>query len=97
MPVKITKVAATPEGFAAGDWEGWKAGTDLNDPTKSLPVDYEVRGTLLEDVRVGEPVQVARTERNGVPMPGFFITSNVVKTTKNRFITQNSVYLVELL
>ena len=58
----------------------------------SLPLDYEIEGELIGSIVVGSPVAVARDTRNGVKMPGQFITSTVTEVTETSFHTRNSVY-----
>jgi hypothetical protein len=62
----------------------------------SLPVDYWVEGTLINDIREGEPIQMHRKIRNGIKMEGIFQTSPVI-TIKNGTVavTLNSQYVIE--
>lgn len=61
----------------------------------SLPVDYTIEGYLLSDIKVGERVIVDRRKRNGMEIGGLFSSSYVVSLNKDRFTTQNSVYLIK--
>jgi len=96
MKVKITKLLASREAaLPPGNWETFKAGAD--NPGVSMPVDYTIEGTLVNDIEIGEPVRVLRTKRNGIVVSGFFETSPVTKIGMEGFTTQNSVYRLELL
>ena len=90
---RITKLSesANPE-IKAGDSRTWKYGVEN---TESLPVDYYIEGWLLNSITVGQCVKALRDNRNGVKMPGYFITSPVTKITDTGFETLNSIYLVE--
>ena len=74
---------ATKDEFVPGAWN-----------TKSPPVDYTVEATLLSDIEVGKPAAMLREKRNGVEVPGIWVTSNVLEIDQNKFYTENSVYLV---
>ncbi|MDO8539239.1 MAG: hypothetical protein Q7S40_02275 [Opitutaceae bacterium] len=56
---------------------------------KSLPVDYELEGTLLAPVRLGQQLVVFRHNRNGVAALGIFCSSPVEEIM---VVTGNSVY-----
>lgn len=95
--VKLTKLLAARDAvMPPGDWATFKVGSDGN-PGVSLPIDYTVEGTLVNDVEVGKTVQIFRTKRNNVALPGFFETSPVTKIGMAGFTTQNSVYGLEVL
>lgn len=61
----------------------------------SLPIDYWLEGFLTEELAVGNPIVVSRTNRNGVEIGGIFTTSTVTEITKDGFKTLNSVYKLE--
>jgi hypothetical protein len=61
----------------------------------SLPIDYWLEGFLTEELAVGKPIVVSRTNRNGVEIGGIFTTSTVTEITKDGFKTLNSVYKLE--
>ena len=63
----------------------------------SLPVDYVAVGTLLSDIEVGKPVEMFRTMRNGISLPGMFSTSPITKIDGDNFHTLNSVYKIAIL
>ncbi|MEI8310445.1 MAG: hypothetical protein WCH98_06800 [Verrucomicrobiota bacterium] len=94
--VSVTKHAACLDArVAPGSWNSWVPGGWSN--VASLPVDYEMRGVLLAEIRVGEPIYLFRTERNGVTAEGFFSSSPVRQIQGDgRVITLNSVYAVVL-
>lgn len=59
----------------------------------SLPVDYWLVGWMLQPPVVGEPTRVLRVARNGIVIPGHFITSDVMEVPAvGVFHTMNSVY-----
>ena len=61
--------------------------------TDSLPVEYWLLGWMLLPPVVGEPVRVLRVARNGISMPGHFITTDVMEVpAAGEFHTMNSVY-----
>lgn len=74
--------------------------TELAPRPSTVDVGYQVQGSLLADVALDEPMQLSREIRNGVVMPGLFITSPVTRveweTSKSSLVyTGNSVYRVE--
>lgn len=61
----------------------------------SLPVDYEIVGTLLGPIVEGESIQVWRHIRNGVAAEGVFQSTCVKELAgPDTAITRNSVYKV---
>lgn len=96
--IKLTKVAesATPN-FFAGEWKDYVPGED--NPDKSLPIEYWIKGALVKEPVVGESIFVTRTERNGVQCIGLFASSPIVEISQKgnlRYIeTKNSLYLLE--
>ena len=66
-------------------------------PGVSIPSDYIASGTLLDDVVVGQPLEMLRSNRNGVESMGFFSTSAIVKIEGKHVYTQNSVYKVTII
>lgn len=94
--VIIKKISASknPEYPTEGA-DNYKYGK-LN-PLKSPPVDYTIEGRLLEEIKVGECVKVARSKRNDVVCMGYFETSPVVSKTEDGFETCNSIYTVQYL
>lgn len=62
---------------------------------------YWVKGYLLEDIRAGNSIVLARDERNGVRIDGIFSTSPVVVFEDGAgtaiAYTENSIYSVEAL
>ena len=69
----------SPEWLSA-TWEECVPG--VWDPSRSLPVGYEIEGELFEPIVIGQRVLVFRTRRNGVyvkrrrlwPTPGLFLS-----------------------
>ena len=90
--VRIVKLAAVHDAqHQTCSWNEWKAGV-LNDG--SPPVDYELRGFLIERLEIGKPILVARTHRNNVPALGTFTSTPVRKFENGAAITLNSIYLI---
>jgi hypothetical protein len=72
-------------------WDQWIPGVGSED--FSLPVDYELRGILLEPIIVGSCLVVLRFERNGVLALGIFSSTPVQEIhADGRVITENSIY-----
>jgi hypothetical protein len=98
MKVKVTKIkeAESPK-FRSAQWDEWKTGQD--NPDFSLPVEYELEGSVVYEPAIGTSMVVARTKRNGVPAIGMFATSTIQDITKYKNITvietMNSVYWME--
>lgn len=99
--IRLTKIAesATPDFFSS-EWADCVPGED--NPGKSLPIEYWIKGTLVKEPVVGESLFVYRTERNGVQALGNFASSPVVEISAGegnlRYIeTKNSLYLLETL
>jgi hypothetical protein len=98
MKVKITKIkeAESPK-YRSAQWDEWKLGQDNVDV--SLPIEYELEGTIVQEAVIGNSLVVARTKRNGVPSIGMFATSKIQDITTYKKITvietMNSVYWVE--
>ena len=87
--IKIEKIDINPEGLpAAKDRDEYLS----HSGDKSLPVNYNIEGYLLSDIKVGSSVIVQRTKRNGVESLGMFSSSTVLEMSDNSFVTRNSVY-----
>lgn len=96
VKVKLTKVSASKSPFCQpGNWDTYKLG-ELNSGV-SLPVDYEIIGTIENPPVVGQSVRVRRTNRNGVITPGDYESTEVVELTDDGFKTLNSVYRMVVL
>jgi len=95
--VQITKLSACKSPVSEpSSWEDWIPGSRNN--SASLPVNYELRGALLEEVVVGGSIFVFRTSRNGVAADGFFKSTTIVGISKGSLVeTFNSVYKIRLL
>jgi hypothetical protein len=90
--VRIVKLAVCDDAQQQTcSWDEWKAG-ELNDG--SPPVDYELRGQLIEPLEIGKPIIVARTHRNGVQVLGTFVSSPVRECKSGAAITMNSIYFI---
>lgn len=61
----------------------------------SLPVEYEVIGTLCCTPKIDFPIIIERKIRNGIKVDGFFSSSIVKKIEENKFYTCNSIYIIE--
>ncbi len=95
--VAITKIRAAQSPMVLpGSWSEWEQGARGN--LGSLPVDYELRGVLLEPIRVGGQFRLLRIWRNGVSADGIFVSTRIEAIEGSELvITQNSVYRVSLL
>ena len=90
--IHVVKLAVAEDAqYQTCSWNEWKAG-ELNDG--SPPVDYEVRGVLMERLELGRPILVARTHRNHVESLGVFISTPVREFKNGTAITMNSIYLI---
>lgn len=69
---------------------------EANDPTRSLPVDYEMEGHLLAPLAVGGTIRLQRIRRNQVQAAGQFESSGIVAIREPFVETRNSIYLVEV-
>lgn len=63
---------------------------------RSLPIDYEMEGHLLEPVRVDGIIRLRRFRRNDVRADGYFESSEIVAIREPFVETRNSIYLVEV-
>lgn len=74
----------------------WIAG-EYN-PGKSPEVNFEIEGSVVTAPKRGDKFVVARSKRNGVEVPGWFQTSQVVEVVNSENAvtvrTENSVYEV---
>lgn len=96
--IVIKKIAAVEGGFAAMEKDKFIPGTGNNiKENKSIPIEYEIEGTLLTPIEIGNGVNVLRTKRNGVVAHGLFQTTNVTELTDTTFKTKNSVYMYHYL
>ena len=96
MKVKLTKISATENPkYPTPDSKSYEYG-QLNEKV-SIPNDYWVIGELINPIKVGTCVCVARENRNGVQAEGLFRTSTVKCIGENIFETANSKYKVEYL
>lgn len=90
--IHIVKLAVAEEAqYQTCSWKEWKAG-ELNDG--SPPVDYEVRGLLMERLELGRAILVARTHRNHVESLGVFISTPVREFKNGAAVTMNSIYVI---
>ena len=90
--VRLVKLSACDDAHSpSSSWEDWKVGK-LNEG--SLPVYYELEGSLIEPMEVGKPILVHRTCRNGVKADGLFQSSPVREFKNGAAITLNSIYLI---
>ena len=90
--VRIVKLAVADDPqYQTCSWKNWKVG-DLNDG--SPPINYELRGLLIEALEIGKPILVARTHRNNVQSLGSFISTPVREFKNGAAITMNSIYFI---
>lgn len=91
----ITKITASQNPVSEPcSWEAWIPGNSLN--SGSLPADYELRGVLLDDIRIGECLDVFRTHRNGVACDGHFKSTPVISIGGGGSLVEtfNSIYRI---
>jgi len=90
--VRIVKLAAVDDPqHQTCAWKDWKPGQHNEG---SPPVDYELRGCLIEPLEIGKPILVARTHRNNVQVLGAFISTPVRQFKNGAAITMNSIYFI---
>ena len=94
--IYIEKLAEVPGGLPAIKMEEHIAGESQGN-NYSVPVEYNLEGSLIYDIEVGKNVIVERIKRNGVEVRGLFTTSRVTDVGDNYFKTQNSVYSYKFL
>ena len=94
--IYIEKLAEVPGGLPAIKMEEHIAGESQGD-NYSIPVEYNLEGSLIYDIEVGKNVIVERTKRNGEEVCGMFTTSRVTEVGNNYFKTQNTVYSYKFL
>lgn len=91
----VLKKVAIPDNpqYKTPTWEEFRNGYD------TLPLDYEIEGTLLFPIELGKSMQVLRTKKNGKKSDGFLTTSTVVDIAnlngEKLIKTQNSIYLLK--
>ena len=94
--IYIEKLAEVPGGLPAIKMEEHIAGESQGN-NYSIPVEYNLEGSLIYEIEVGKNVIVERTKRNGEEVCGMFTTSRVTEVGNNYFKTQNSVYSYKFL
>ena len=94
--IYIEKLAEVPGGLPAIKMEEHIAGESQGD-NYSIPVEYNLEGSLIYDIEVGKNVIVERTKLNGEEVCGMFTTSRVTEVGASYFKTQNSVYSYKFL
>ena len=94
--IYIEKLAEVKGGLPARNMNEHIMG-EPNDNNTSIPVEYNLEGSLIYDIEVGKNVIVERTKRNGEEVCGMFTTSRVTEVGASYFKTQNSVYSYKFL
>ena len=94
--IYIEKLAEVTGGLPARSMDEHIMGKP-NDYHTSIPIEYNLEGNLIYDIKVGENVFIDRTKRNGVEVRGVFTTSRVTEVGDKYFKTQNSVYSYKFL
>ena len=94
--IYIEMLAEVPGGLPAIKMEEHIAGESQGN-NYSIPVEYNLEGSLIYDIEVGKNVIVERTKRNGEEVCGMFTTSRVTEVGASYFKTQNSVYSYKFL
>ena len=94
--IYIEKLSEVTGGLPAIKMEEHIAGESQGN-NYSVPVEYNLEGSLIYDIEVGKNVIVKRIKRNGVEVRGLFTTSRVTEVGVTYFKTQNSVYSYKFL
>ena len=94
--IYIEKLSEVTGGLPAIKMEEHIAGESQGD-NYSIPIEYNLEGSLIYDIEVGKNVIVERTKRNGEEVCGMFTTSRVTEVGASYFKTQNSVYSYKFL
>ena len=94
--IYIEKLAEVKGGLPARNMNEHIMG-EPNDNNTSIPVEYNLEGSLIYDIEVGKNVIVERTKRNGEEVCGMFTTSRVTEVGNNYFKTKNSLYSYKFL
>ena len=94
--IYIEKLSEVTGGLPAIKMEEHIAGESQGN-NYSVPVEYNLEGSLIYDIEVGKNVIVERTKRNGEEVCGMFTTSRVTEVGNNYFKTQNSLYSYKFL
>ena len=94
--IYIEKLSEVTGGLPAIKMEEHIAGEPQGN-NYSVPVEYNLEGSLIYDIEVGKNVIVERIKRNGVEVRGLFTTSRVTEVGNNYFKTQNSLYSYKFL
>ena len=94
--IYIEKLSEVTGGLPAIKMEEHIAGESQGN-NYSVPVEYNLEGSLIYDIAVGKNVIVERIKRNGVEVRGLFTTSRVTEVGNNYFKTKNSLYSYKFL
>lgn len=89
--VYIEKLAVTENSLPPINKEDRIPGT-IQWSDGSLPIAYNIEGSIISGFEVGKRLLVARTKRNGVEMDGLFTTSGIKEIGEDYFKTENSIY-----
>jgi hypothetical protein len=93
--VRVVKLAVCEDALVPScSWENWKPGRLNAGPP---PVDYELRGFLINRLEIGEPILVVRTHRNHVKAHGIFVSTPVREFKNGAAVTLNSIYMISCL
>jgi hypothetical protein len=92
--VRVTKFSASEDSITEpGTWKQWVPGSPNN--AGSLPVGYDLRGVLMQPIRLGGCLEVYRTHRNGVSAHGNFRSTPIIGIVADTMVeTFNSIYLI---
>jgi hypothetical protein len=58
---------------------------------------YTIKGYLIDDISVGNKINVIRTERNGIEVPGWFESSVIENIEGNNIKTNNSQWEIKVI
>lgn len=100
MDVELTKINVAEEASVeSATKEEYEPYLGKGNSPKSLFVGYTIKGSMYNNVEVGQPIEIWRNERNGVKIQGFFKSSNVNSITPLRdgfeIETDNSLYFLK--
>jgi len=78
-----------------GNFVSLKKTESVTEQSGALVDGYNLKGYLINDICVGEKIEVIRTERNGEEVTGWFESSNIESISGNVIKTNNSCWEIE--
>jgi len=94
--ISLEKIDTSPNPTSPPTaWEKWILGSFDNQA--SLPISYTLKGYLMAQIDVGNPIRLLRIERNGIKALGLFESTPIVEIREEGLIeTYNSIYRLSL-